>query len=216
MEVDHAAETEAAPISGFGDAIQNILKRSGVPQPKKLKREEEAENASVQIKEDPWNALDESVAEGSKKASKSSSSTKSTSTLRTKRKTKKELEPWHVLPAITEREKDRKLAKIATKGVVQLFNAVRAQQNVLEEKLEEAGPSMRKTEQALKTVSKSSFLDLLKNPHGAPGVTVRQDKGNEATQRWQVLEDDYMLKGTQSAETESISHYSQSEEEDAD
>ena len=51
---------------------------------------------------------------------------------------------------------------------MQLFNAVRAQQNVLEEKLEEAGPSMRKTEQALKTVSKSSFLHLLRNPHGAP------------------------------------------------
>jgi len=52
--------------------------------------------------------------------------------------------------------------KLATKGVVQLFNAVREQQKVVSKKLKEAGPSVIKKERALKSIDKKSFLNVLR------------------------------------------------------
>jgi len=49
------------------------------------------------------------------------------------------------------------------RGVVQLFNAVRKQQTLLEGKLSEAGPSERRREKAVQSLTKGRFLDMLKN-----------------------------------------------------
>ena len=56
----------------------------------------------------------------------------------------------------------------ANRGVVQLFNAVKKQQKIVSQRVEEAGPSARKQEQAIKSVSKGQFMDLLKG--GAANV----------------------------------------------
>ena len=49
------------------------------------------------------------------------------------------------------------------RGVIQLFNAVKKQQKMVEEKLKEAGSSVRRRDTALQTMTKGQFLDVLKN-----------------------------------------------------
>ncbi|OQV23501.1 hypothetical protein BV898_02620 [Hypsibius exemplaris] len=195
---DIEVEKPAAATGGFSDAISRILSHTGVPRPKRIKREKAEEPEEKPIISDlsttqPGNpdGNDGDVVEIKPTIKKS--------TLRGRHLSKQERDPWHVLPDVTERERERKLTKIATKGVVQLFNAVRAQQSSLEEKLEEAGPSFRKSEQALKSVSKGDFLDLLKNPSGSVKIrraaTASDDYGEaEEPKRWEVLDDEYMTR----------------------
>lgn len=63
----------------------------------------------------------------------------------------------------------------------------------MEQQLEEAGPSFRKSEQVLKSVSKGDFLDLLKNPSRSD-ITRQKDgyDDGEAPKRWDVLDDEYL------------------------
>ncbi|XP_053986081.1 RRP15-like protein [Hylaeus anthracinus] len=106
-----------------------------------------------------------------------------------------------VKPSITDRERERVLQKIATKGVVQLFNAVRQQQGVINEKLSKAGPLERKREQVLKSIDKNSFLDILMG--GSKSIQVDNDVKNESRENeknkeeekgvWSVLRDDFVM-----------------------
>lgn len=63
-------------------------------------------------------------------------------------------------PNILEKDRERLLSKIATKGVVQLFNAVRNQQKTFEEELNKDVTETKK-EKMLKKFDKRSFLDSL-------------------------------------------------------
>lgn len=54
------------------------------------------------------------------------------------------------------------------RGVVQLFNAVRKQQKVLDEKIKEAGSSELKREKVEKSMTKDKFLDILKSADSKP------------------------------------------------
>lgn len=66
-----------------------------------------------------------------------------------------------VKPNILEKDRERLLCKIATKGVVQLFNAVRNQQKTLEKDLDRNDLSESKKEKILKKFDKRAFLDTL-------------------------------------------------------
>ncbi|KAH0539436.1 RRP15-like protein [Cotesia glomerata] len=66
-----------------------------------------------------------------------------------------------IKPSVLSRGRERTLQKIATKGVVQLFNIVYKQQMEIDQKLEEAGPLMRKQEKVLESIDKNTFLDHL-------------------------------------------------------
>lgn len=106
-----------------------------------------------------------------------------------------------VKPSITDRERERTLQKIATKGVVQLFNAVKQQQGEINKKLEEAGPLERKREQVLKSIDKSSFLDVLMG--GSKSIPVdnalkdEEKNKNSENQKdkgiWNVLREDFVM-----------------------
>ncbi|XP_035692234.1 RRP15-like protein [Branchiostoma floridae] len=50
-------------------------------------------------------------------------------------------EMGRVKPDVTEKERERALQRIATRGVVQLFNAVKKEQKTIQDKLQEAGPT---------------------------------------------------------------------------
>lgn len=65
-------------------------------------------------------------------------------------------------PSALDRDKERPLIKIGTRGVVQLFNAVREQQKFIEKKVEEVGPSVTKREKVMKSIDKKAFLDVLR------------------------------------------------------
>merc|ERR1719270_1208251 len=65
------------------------------------------------------------------------------------------------IPNVLERNAERALTKIATRGVVQLFNAVREQQKDMKSQLKQAGGSFRKQEKVLKTINKENFINML-------------------------------------------------------
>ncbi|KAM7310319.1 RRP15-like protein [Ixodes scapularis] len=81
-------------------------------------------------------------------------------------------------------EKERHLARLATKGVVQLFNAVKKHQKEVEEKLRAAGESETRRDKVMKTLSKGAFLDMLKD---------KQEKPQDKPETWTILRDDFML-----------------------
>ncbi|KAJ2852336.1 pre-60S ribosomal particles component [Coemansia brasiliensis] len=64
-----------------------------------------------------------------------------------------------VLPSMQNSEHERKLRKIATKGVIKLFNVVKAQQTELAQI--NSGTASLQTEKVAE-MSKSKFLDMLK------------------------------------------------------
>lgn len=118
-----------------------------------------------------------------------------------------------VKPSMVDRERERTFQKTATKGMVQLFNAVRAQQTHLDEKLQEAGKPEYKREKVLKSVSKKSFLDALMNGPRAKSELIdnpvkvepnrkkfkrelkdEPDSDDSAAHRqmWSALKDDFM------------------------
>uniref|UniRef100_A0A182Q610 RRP15-like protein n=1 Tax=Anopheles farauti TaxID=69004 RepID=A0A182Q610_9DIPT len=68
-----------------------------------------------------------------------------------------------VRPSVHDFERERTLRKVATKGTVQLFNAVRQQQKVVNQKLANAGNLEYKREKVLRSLNKKEFLDVLMN-----------------------------------------------------
>lgn len=107
-----------------------------------------------------------------------------------------------VKPSIMDRERERTLQKIATKGVIQLFNAVKQQQGEINKKLSEAGPLERKREQVLRSIDKTKFLDVLMG--GSKSISVDNDVKNEEQENeklekkkdketWNVLREDFVM-----------------------
>eukprot|EP00058_Branchiostoma_floridae_P015282 XP_002600770.1 hypothetical protein BRAFLDRAFT_127520 [Branchiostoma floridae] len=92
-------------------------------------------------------------------------------------------EMGRVKPDVTEKERERALQRIATRGVVQLFNAVKKEQKTIQDKLQEAGPTESKRAKAMSSISKGSFLDKLKTTmaSGAPCGTERKDNSLDKT-----------------------------------
>lgn len=62
---------------------------------------------------------------------------------------------------VKDRIKEKKLSKIATRGVVQLFNAVREQQKTIKTQLDKAGLSTTKRDKVYKNLDKEAFLEVL-------------------------------------------------------
>ncbi|XP_058057497.1 RRP15-like protein [Anopheles bellator] len=80
-----------------------------------------------------------------------------------KRERQKDILGLRVRPSVHDYERERSLRKVATKGTVQLFNAVRNQQKDVNQKLEEAGKLEYKRDKVLKSLNKKEFLNALMN-----------------------------------------------------
>ncbi|KAK0181710.1 hypothetical protein PV327_003973 [Microctonus hyperodae] len=183
--------------AGWADVFQKILK-TNKPKKKKTLVLSRAKKLSEVVPKEvkpplPFDVDGEVVNEEVKKEtiekstvedSQSKKSGKKHPTLRTK-------------PSISDRGRERILQKIATKGVVQLFNAVKQQQTMLEKKLIEAGPLERKREQVLKSIDKRAFLDVLMG--GSKSIPVANEKSETKTEEksdekvWSVLHDDFVM-----------------------
>ncbi|XP_065647192.1 RRP15-like protein isoform X2 [Hydra vulgaris] len=99
-------------------------------------------------------------------------------------------EKCHVIPTRSNAQREILLKKIATKGVVKLFNAVNAHQKTMSEKMKDANTESKK-EKAATSASKSTFMDLLTKKSQ---VSDNVDNANTNTpSKWQVLRDDFML-----------------------
>lgn len=114
-----------------------------------------------------------------------------------------------VKPSWKDIERERALRKIATRGVVQLFNAVRIQQKDLQHQLEEAGPLDSRKEAVLNNINKRKFLDVLMSGKRAKSEQVdnpvkdeikeesdnssdEEIDGKKKKSEWSVLRDDFM------------------------
>jgi len=105
-------------------------------------------------------------------------------------------EMGRVKPGHLDREAERNLQRIAAKGVVQLFNAVKKQQSVQDDKQQSALTSTQK---------KGKFIDLLKSSDSSQSqrrkkVTndsdVKLEIKEEDDSTWSILRDDFMLGST--------------------
>ncbi|XP_038072357.1 RRP15-like protein [Patiria miniata] len=121
-----------------------------------------------------------------------------------RRKEKETRNQWEQLgrakPRVTDKEVERKLQRIATRGVVQLFNAVKKQQKKFGEKLDTAHSERRRAE-VKSSVSKGEFLDLLKATPVISNKNVSknnqgEDKTGSKKPAWSVLQDDFMMGAT--------------------
>lgn len=96
-----------------------------------------------------------------------------------------------VKPNILEKDRERLLNKIATKGVVQLFNAVRNQQKSLEKDLEKSDLSESKKDRILKKFDKRTFLDSLMGQTKSVVVdevkTMKNKVKDEDKPKWNAL-----------------------------
>uniref|UniRef100_A0AAZ1XZU0 RRP15-like protein n=1 Tax=Oreochromis aureus TaxID=47969 RepID=A0AAZ1XZU0_OREAU len=106
---------------------------------------------------------------------------------------------------VKDRETEKALQRIATRGVVQLFNAVRKHQKTVEEKVKDAGGSDRKKAKILGSVSKKDFIDVLRREEGGVRATGKTEKDAVSSQMfvaavekpaWTVLRDDFMMGAT--------------------
>ncbi|XP_023246943.1 RRP15-like protein [Copidosoma floridanum] len=114
-----------------------------------------------------------------------------------KKRKKKDSLGIRVKPSMSDREHERRLQKIATNGVVQLFNAVSQQRREIEDKLKEAGPLERKRDKALKNIDRRTFLDVLMGGTDNIGVDDSKEDVKEEDEIddkvWSVLKDDYVM-----------------------
>ncbi|CAI9619920.1 unnamed protein product, partial [Staurois parvus] len=101
-----------------------------------------------------------------------------------------------------DREVERNLQRIATRGVVQLFNAVRTHQGKVNDKLNEAGGSERKRSKLMSSVSKRDFIDVLRGKESKseqkdncplPFYFLQNVAKSEDTSEWNILRDDFMM-----------------------
>lgn len=108
------------------------------------------------------------------------------------------LQQLRVKPDSMDRERERSFKRIATKGVVQLFNAVRAQQRDLVDQLEKAGPLDHKRDAVLNNINKRQFLDMLMGGKRAKSENIdnaiKDEAGddNSKPSQWSALRDDFM------------------------
>ncbi|XP_048392848.1 RRP15-like protein [Stegostoma tigrinum] len=120
---------------------------------------------------------------------------------------KKEWEQMcRVKPNVAEdRETERAFRKIATRGVVQLFNAVQKHQVSVDKKIKEVGRSEQKRAKLLSSVSKKDFISVLRgsrpNVHQdsapRPVNSIKQVKvKSEDSTAWNILRDDFMMGAT--------------------
>ena len=106
--------------------------------------------------------------------------------------------------AVRDRARERRLAKVATRGVVQLFNAVREQQKSIKSQLDIAGKSTVKRDKVFKSIDKEGFLEVLsgnkrrleksgERDSATVKVPKTEIKQEEDESSWKILRDDYMM-----------------------
>lgn len=103
-----------------------------------------------------------------------------------------------VKPTPLDRNRERTLTKLATKGVVQLFNAVRDQQKNIKTQLDQVGKSTRKREKIFQSLDKEGFMNSKKTKVGitqklSETKTEPEVKVEDDTETWSVLKDNFML-----------------------
>ena len=171
-EFEDDIKSDAGGNSGWADAMRKILQTKKPKRKKTIVLSKAKRLCDIKEKEDKESSLDiEKIKEEVKEEIKEEKDVVKKPQLKEKKL------GIRVKPNIMDRERERTLQKIATKGVVQLFNAVKQQQGEINKKLSEAGPLERKREQVLRSIDKTKFLDVLMG--GSKSIPVDNDVKNE-------------------------------------
>lgn len=122
-----------------------------------------------------------------------------------KKKSWEELGRVRPNPLLKDRE--RTLQRMATRGVVQLFNAVNKQQGMLREQLAEIGGSEIRREKVMQSMTKGKFMDILKDTStkaefGRGERKLKKEVKSEPDMEeetekpsWGVLREDFLMGG---------------------
>ncbi|KAM4596739.1 RRP15-like protein [Fundulus diaphanus] len=96
---------------------------------------------------------------------------------------------------VRDRDTERALQRTATRGVVQLFNAVRKHQKNVGEALKEVGGSERKKAKIMSSISKKDFIGVLRRTEEGDGAPVKTENDLPPEQKpaWSVLREDFMM-----------------------
>lgn len=102
---------------------------------------------------------------------------------------------------LRDRELEKALQRTATRGVVQLFNAVRKHQKNTGEALKEVGGSERKKAKIISSISKKDFIDVLRRTEEGNKVSVKMENPppppvSEQKPAWSVLREDFMMEAS--------------------
>lgn len=194
-EFEDDIKSDAGGNSGWADAMRKILQTKKPKRKKTIVLSKAKKLCDTKEKEDKESSLFdiEKVKEEVKEIKEEEDVVK---------KPKEKKLGIRVKPSIMDRERERTLQKIATKGVIQLFNAVKQQQGEINKKLSEAGPLERKREQVLRSIDKTKFLDVLMG--GSKSISVDNDVKNEEQENkklekkkdketWSVLREDFVM-----------------------
>ncbi|KAF5304503.1 hypothetical protein FQR65_LT18861 [Abscondita terminalis] len=183
---DEDNEEEASANSGWADSIAKILK-TNKPKGKKtvvLSKAKKITNVKkLKVKHADFEV---ETKDGEIKREEVLESDEDDESEKPIRKKKKELRVLRVKPDILNKDRERLLSKIATRGVVQLFNAVKQQQKDIDSKLKDAG-------------SLEEFLNVLMGGKHVNTDQVKNDSKhvlkNESSEgpTWKVLRDDFMM-----------------------
>lgn len=196
-EFEDDIKSDAGGNSGWADAMRKILQTKKPKRKKTIVLSKAKRLCDIKEKEDKESSLDiEKIKEEVKEEIKEEKDVVKKPQLKEKKL------GIRVKPNIMDRERERTLQKIATKGVVQLFNAVKQQQGEINKKLSEAGPLERKREQVLRSIDKTKFLDVLMG--GSKSIPVDNDVKNEEQENkklekkkdketWSVLREDFVM-----------------------
>lgn len=197
-EFEDDIKSDAGGNSGWADAMRKILQTKKPKRKKTIVLSKAKRLCDIKEKEDKESSLDiEKIKEEVKEEIKEEKDVVKKPQLKEKKL------GIRVKPNIMDRERERTLQKIATKGVVQLFNAVKQQQGEINKKLSEAGPLERKREQVLRSIDKTKFLDVLMG--GSKSIPVDNDdlKNEEQENKklekkkdketWSVLREDFVM-----------------------
>ncbi|XP_005335015.2 RRP15-like protein isoform X1 [Ictidomys tridecemlineatus] len=179
-EDENAAESSAGTNVGWADAMAKILnKKTPKSKPTILIKNKELEKEKEKLKQERLE----------------------------KRKQLDKKREWEMMcrvkpDVVRDKETERNLQRIATRGVVQLFNAVQKHQKNVDEKIKEAGGSIRKRTKLISSVSKKDFISVLRGMDGSTNEKSSSGKNSKAKQTeiksedgpgWTILRDDFMM-----------------------
>ncbi|KAM4744923.1 RRP15-like protein [Anableps anableps] len=101
---------------------------------------------------------------------------------------------------VRDREIEKALQRTATRGVVQLFNAVRKHQKNTDESLREVGGSERKKAKIISSISKKDFIGVLRRTEEGNKDSVKMENSlppaSEQKPAWSVLREDFMMEAS--------------------
>ncbi|PRD26902.1 UNVERIFIED_CONTAM: Rrp15 [Trichonephila clavipes] len=184
---DDSSASDSEGNTGWADAMGKVLHTS-VKSPKFI-LSKALKDADIKPKEKKIEFVDESGNIIEEKPKPTESQKEKRRKMLEKQRLKAQWEAMcHVKPDITKRERERELVKIATRGVVHLFNAVEQHQKTVK--------NPKKAEKNKKiSVMKGNFMDLLKE-HPKKDKEIHEDptvKKVKHEETWSILKDNFMM-----------------------